>query len=304
MSTSKASYSLSSTIAEIKAFHVTEVHIWVNDNPGDKPNCTDTFTKGGDAAIYKPSELITFADALHKAGITPVFILSPNVQSQAYIDSMVPTVEAAKQVPGVAAVRVELDLEANFTEGWRKSIAQQGKQCQLFATQTEADAALLSMLHTYAPDAPLTVSTTNGNLPAHGPIIAAADEISPQLYDRNWGYDYAVTHHAFAVFNHELAQLPPRPAAHPLAVVPAFSVECSFAHESDEHCSDAEIDDHIRWMVDLNSSDSVKFPGYAIWGSHEARTCTKTLTSRCSVYADNYLRLPVDSRGVAIPSSK
>ena len=100
----------------LRSIGASEVHVWLNDNEWDSDHgsrCQPfSYTDSHGSVRWKEETLSAFVNELKGAGIKPIFILSPQAQTMAYVDSLRAGPFALARRLGVEDI--ELDIEGNW----------------------------------------------------------------------------------------------------------------------------------------------------------------------------------------------
>jgi hypothetical protein len=266
---------LNAAVDDIKSMGVDELHLWLNDN---NPTFRCDYVLQYSDIHWDATGLRTFINLLIKAGIRPVLTFSPIIQSKQFLQSL-----SAPDGPFALAAEfngldIELDLEWYWTE--RARVSNKEKQCSTYRTE-QASADLLKAMHTITPHSHLRVSTTKSYLPENAHFIAAADIVSPQLYDGHLPLEIGTARQELTDFVH----------CNPDKVfTPAFSTECTPDDESHGRCGRKQFSEQLKWMYLQYTSDPKRYPGYIIWGREEVNLKCTTVNPVCSSFGADYLK--------------
>lgn len=273
------------SIAFIKSLGVGSVHIWLNDNDGPR-TCDEKFDYH--EQYWNPTTLRNFTRLLFDSGVRVVYVLTPKIQTQGFIDSLM-----KKDGPvGIAAefdsVDIEFDMEYNWTEKARNRLS----NCKTMSTET-ASTLLITALKKTSPTSKVIVSTTGNWMGEHEDIMKLSDIISPQLYEDRYA---SIPHSASLSLRKFLHAYPNK------SVIPGLSIQCSDVDRKNGDCSEKNFFQDEILAASLHACDSGKYPSYTIWAANELRQkCSGSgSASVCSYFGEKYL---IDS-STTLPTSK
>jgi hypothetical protein len=257
-------------IARFRAFGVTEVHLWLNENRAT-PACGYLFQyQEGGGKLWTAARLEQTTRAMQAAGLKVVYILSPDIRTQGYIDSLAAPGGPLEVAGRIKGVDIELDIEGNGATATPCS----GDGLSL----SEADTQLLKTIRAATPTSKIVASTTRTYELKHPILMEGADAISPQLYESHYASPLDTAAASLAYYRKKYP-------AKPLWI--ALSVECSVADSAKGLCSQALFESEVKMVSDANVKDGAFVPKYVIWGEREASRCPGKYL--CSVFAQDYL---------------
>jgi hypothetical protein len=276
-------------IETLSEFGVSELHIWLNDvkmNNDEIKNCSPFSSVGSDSLAYWPTaKLGAFTQALKNAKIKPVYIFSPHIQSQAYIQSLSGPDGPLGIARAQGGVDIEMDLEQNWSESKAVNTCAAGDPATI--TKNLID-AIRDQATPPAKRRPLKlIASTTSHLAVEFPILLkAADAIAPQLYDSDYALQAQVIENKLR--NKWLAFDKP--------LVPALSVECQPPNNTSGACSPDIFDKGLKTVAGLASCPGTKFDisNYVIWSevsilqkssfgqTYMAQTANKLISADCN----------------------
>lgn len=156
-------------ISFFETYGIERVHIWINDQP------TTGYHRGlRYAGGWNRQRLDAVIPLLQARSIKVVLIVSPGFATRESLDGLIEPFKIAASHPGVD---LELDMEANITDGYGQSTG-----TDALMTAAEAHNYILGLLETHAPLVKFGVSSNLTYYPKHRKLIERAAWLSPQFY--------------------------------------------------------------------------------------------------------------------------
>jgi hypothetical protein len=242
----------------LRKYGITEIHVFANENcvPWGRYPCRNKTQKFVYENGWTAESVRKTLQLFKREGFNIALIISPQYRNKMFVDSLLGPDGPLTIVNEFPDADLELDLEANFSE----IITQKDSNTDLdpkdaakLLVKTIRDNVRFEQRH-------FIVSTTSYYRKHHEILAAAADTISPQVYEAHWSYSPNDVKYSIRDF---LVAFPA------MRIVPALSVECDGTAHLHDKCSESNFEFARVTTASIHACNKVQYPGYMIWGSNE-----------------------------------